>query len=46
MQKYKEKHSFMHCFLHKSRVLVGRGGIGGQATKASLRLKQVRFYFL
>ena len=26
MQKYKEKHGFMHCFLHKSRVLVGRGG--------------------
>ena len=26
MQKYKEKHDFMHCFLHKSRVLVGRGG--------------------
>ena len=26
MQKYKEKHGFTHCFLHKSRVLVGRGG--------------------
>ena len=24
---------------------MGRGGIGEQATKASLRLKQVRFYF-
>ena len=35
MQKYKEKHDFMHCFLHKSRVLVGRGGFEPPKSKTS-----------
>ena len=26
MQLYKEKHDFIRIFLHKSRVVVGRGG--------------------
>ena len=26
MQLYKIKHDFIHNFLHKSRVVVGRGG--------------------
>ena len=35
MQKYKEKHDFMHYFLHKSRVLVGRGGFEPPKSKTS-----------
>ena len=39
MQKYKEKHDFMHCFLHKSRVLVGRGGFEAKRFSTALYFK-------
>ena len=34
-QKCKEKHDFIHNFLHKSRVLVGRGGFEPPKSKTS-----------
>ena len=44
MQKYKEKHDFMHCFLHKSRVLVGRGGFEPKGTSESLYFQGIQDY--
>ena len=35
MQLYKEKHDFIRNFLHKSRVLVGRGGFEPPKSKTS-----------
>ncbi len=33
MQLYKTKHDFIHNILHKSRVVVGRGGFEPKRTK-------------
>ena len=42
MQKGKEKHDFYTLFLHKCRVLVGRGGFEPRGVFATLYFKGIQ----
>ena len=42
MQLYKEKHDFIRIFLHKSRVVVGRGGFEAKISSVTLYFKGVQ----
>ena len=44
MQLYKEKHDFIRIFLHKSRVVVGRGGFEALPTSTALYFKGIHDY--
>ena len=41
MQLYKTKHDFIHNFLHKSRVVVGRGGFEALPPSTALYFKGI-----
>ena len=42
MHLYKTKHDFIHNFLHKSRVVVGRGGFEATLSSTTLYFKGVQ----
>ena len=42
MQLYKIKHDFIHNFLHKSRVVVGRGGFEALPPFTALYFKGIQ----
>ena len=42
MQLYKTKHDFIHNFLHKSRVVVGRGGFEAKRFSTALYFKGIQ----
>ena len=44
MQLYKTKHDFIRNFLHKSRVVVGRGGFEALPTSTALYFKGIHDY--
>ena len=44
MHLYKTKHDFIHNFLHKSRVVVGRGGFEAKMSSVTLYFKGIQRY--
>ena len=44
MQLYKTKHDFIRNLLHKSRVVVGRGGFEPKGTSESLYFQGIQDY--
>jgi hypothetical protein len=42
MHLYKTKHDFIHNFLHKSRVVVGRGGFEARMSSTALCFKGIQ----